>query len=74
MIKINKGIEYFEKEFKFLISRDDIDQDSKDIQLSQLMIEMEQEFGIPRYKDLTYQRKNPEVINLYKKITFARSI
>ena len=40
--------------------------------LATLMSDMEKIFNIPAFKDEEFNRKNPYVINLYRKISKAR--
>ena len=42
--------------------------------LATLMTDMEKIFNIPVFKDEDYNRRNPEVIYLYKRISKARDL
>jgi len=46
-----KTLKEFEKEFHFILERDDLEQERKDIQLSGLMTEMERKFKIPMLRE-----------------------
>lgn len=45
----------------------------RDEQLARLMTEMERRFNIPILNDELYNWENPDIINLYRKISEART-
>lgn len=69
-----KTLKEFEKEFYFILERDDLEQERKDIQLSALMTKMEREFKIPMLREEQYEKENGDVIALYRKISMSRKL
>lgn len=69
-----KGLKEFEQEFQDIIKRDGLEQERKDIQLSGLMTEMERVFKIPMLRDEEYEKKNGDVIALYRKVSMSREL
>ena len=46
----------------------------RDEQLRELMIEMEMIFKIPMLKNTTWEKENPQVIELYRKVSDSRNL
>ena len=46
----------------------------RDEQLRELMIEMEMIFKIPMLKNTTWEKENPQVIELYRKVSESRNL
>jgi len=46
----------------------------RDRQLAVIMTNMEVEYSIPGLRDDTYNRANPHIIELYQKVSNARTI
>jgi hypothetical protein len=46
----------------------------RDEQLRELMIEMEMIFKIPMLKNTTWEKENPRVIELYRKVSDSRNL
>jgi hypothetical protein len=67
-----KSLKQINDEYETIIHRTDLDDEQKDIQLSALMIEMEQIFKIPMLRNKEYEQKNRTVISLYRKISMSR--
>lgn len=45
----------------------------RDLLLAELMTKMEREYQIPLRRDPEWERKNPEVISLYRQISRSRT-
>lgn len=69
-----KTLKEYEKEFYFILERDDLEQERKDIQLSGLMTKMEMEFKIPMLREEQYAKENGDVIAQYRKISMSRKL
>jgi len=46
----------------------------RDEQLRELMIEMEMIFKIPMLKNTAWEKENPQVIELYRKVSDSRNL
>ncbi|MCW1312667.1 MAG: hypothetical protein OH338_04545 [Candidatus Parvarchaeota archaeon] len=46
----------------------------KDKKLSKLMTELERDYKIPMLRDKDFEDQNKELIEIYKKISFAREV
>ena len=46
----------------------------RDEQLRELMIEMEMIFKIPMLKNMAWEKENPQVIELYRKVSDSRNL
>lgn len=61
----------FEKAYEVIMSSD-ADINTKDQQLAALMTKMEVVFKIPYLHNPEWDKRNPKVINLYRKISNSR--
>lgn len=50
------------------------DQPKRDMLLVGLMAEMERQFKIPEQKNKDWERKNPEIAAMYRKLLITRSL
>jgi hypothetical protein len=46
----------------------------RDKQLSELMDRMKREYGIPLFRDTEWEKRNPKIISLYRKISVSRTL
>lgn len=51
-----------------------LDQYNKDVELADLMTEMERRYEIPLLSNPAWEKKNPEVINVYRAISNMRKL
>lgn len=60
-----------QREYEFII-KSDLTSREKDRRLGELMTTMEKNFRIPLLQDLKWESENPEVIDLYRKLSLSR--
>jgi len=65
-------IQGFESRYEEIMREPSIRQ--RDEQLRELMIEMEMIFKIPMLKNTTWEKENPQVIELYRKVSDSRNL
>ncbi|WP_180716047.1 hypothetical protein [Listeria monocytogenes] len=65
-------IQGFESRYEEIMREPSIRQ--RDGQLRELMIEMEMIFKIPMLKNTTWEKENPRVIELYRKVSDSRNL
>ena len=65
-------IQGFESRYEEIMREPSIRQ--RDEQLRELMIEMEMIFKIPMLKNTTWEKENPQVIELYRKVSGSRNL
>lgn len=65
-------LEYYQEKFDNLIEMKKGHR--KDILLANIMTQMEHTFRIPLMQNLEWEKENPEIIKLYRKISFARTL
>lgn len=65
-------IQGFESRYEEIMREPSIRQ--RDGQLRELMIEMEMIFKIPMLKNTTWEKENPQVIELYRKVSESRNL
>jgi hypothetical protein len=46
----------------------------RDKQLSELMDQMKREYGIPLLQDVEWEKRNPKIIALYRKVSMSRDL
>lgn len=54
------------------IKKLDISPQEKDMKISGLMTEMEKRFMIPPIRNAEYEKSNPEVMRIYRTLSYAR--
>lgn len=62
------------KEYEDIMHNPNLDDRAKTMRLSDLMDKMRLEFNIPLFKDEEWERKNPAVIAMFRKIANSRDL
>ena len=70
--KVILTINVFEKRYEEIMQNPSIHQ--REIRLGELMTEMEGVFKIPMLKNTTWEKENPQVIELYRKVSDSRNL
>lgn len=65
-------IKQFEERYEKIMREPSIQQ--REHRLGELMTEMEATFKIPMLKNKTWEKGNPEVIELYRKVSDSRNL
>jgi len=65
------NLEYYQGKFNELVETKG---SRRDILLANLMTQMEVIFNIPLMKNSDWEKDNPEIINLYREISFSRTL
>ena len=65
-------IQGFESRYEEIMREPSIRQ--RDGKLRELMIEMEMIFKIPMLKNMAWEKENPQVIELYRKVSDSRNL
>ncbi len=71
-MKMLMTIQGFESRYEEIMREPSIRR--RDEQLRELMIEMEMIFKIPMLKNTTWEKENPQVIELYRKVSDSRNL
>lgn len=71
-MKMLMTIQGFESRYEEIMREPSIRR--RDEQLRELMIEMEMIFKIPMLKNTTWEKENPRVIELYRKVSDSRNL
>jgi len=71
-MKMLMTIQGFESRYEEIMREPSIRQ--RDEQLRELMIEMEMIFKIPMLKNTAWGKENPQVIELYRKVSDSRNL
>lgn len=66
-----KSLADYQREYEGIIHAD---QPKRDMLLVGLMAEMEKQFKIPMPRDKEWERKNPEIAAMYRKLRITRSL
>jgi hypothetical protein len=65
-------LEYYQEKFDKLT---DMKKGSRrDMLLANIMTQMEANFKIPLMQNLDWEEENPKIINLYREISFSRTL
>ncbi len=68
------GLQGYEQAYEAVMNDESRSTDEKDIKLAALMTRMEIEFRIPLLRDVAWEQRNDEVITLYRKISYSRTV
>lgn len=71
-MKVSMTIRGFETKYEEIMRDPSIRQ--REDRLRDLMIEMEMIFKIPMLKNTTWEKENPQVIELYQKVSDSRNL
>ena len=70
--KVILTINVFEKRYEEIMREPSVRQ--RESRLGELMTEMEGVFKIPMRKNTTWEKENPQVIELYRKVSDSRNL
>ena len=65
-------LDYFNSEFENIMKKDYATSFARDVALARLMTEMEGTYHIPALNSWLFNEQNPEVMELYLKVSNAR--
>lgn len=68
---VKKSLADYQQEYEEIIHSD---QPKRDMLLVALMTEMEKQFKIPVPRNKEWERDNPEIAAMYRKLTITRSL
>jgi len=71
-MKMLMTIQGFETKYEEIMRDPSVRQ--REIRLGELMTEMEGVFKIPMLKNTTWEKENPQVIELYRKVSESRNL
>jgi hypothetical protein len=69
---MEKGLREYEEKLADIVEWSKSSDYRKDERLAELMTKMERQFRIPAFRNEAYEKANPDVMRVYRKISDAR--